>query len=87
MSNGGWTLVKSMSENFILNQFKQESESIDYQPDRGIVTTQNGKFNEYNFSVPAAVVNNIGSSVGTEKHFRFTIKEEGHTITKLSSCL
>jgi hypothetical protein len=79
MSNGGWTLVKSMSEKFILVDFRQQSESIGSQPGRGMVTTQTGKFNEYNFSVPAAVVNNIGSSTGTEKNFRFTIKEKGHT--------
>lgn len=79
MSNGGWTLVKSMSEKFILVDFKSQNESIGSQPGRGMVTTQTGKFNEYNFSLPAAVVNNVGSSLGATKNFRFTIKEKGHT--------
>ena len=79
MSNGGWTLVKSMSEKFIFVDFKSQTESIGSQPGRGMVTTQNGKFNEYNFSLPAAVVNNVGSSLGSTKYFRFTIKEQGHT--------
>ncbi|MDM1044871.1 hypothetical protein HX004_07325 [Myroides sp. 1354] len=79
MSNGGWTLVKSMSEKFIFVDFKSQTESIGSQPGRGMVTTQNGKFNEYNFSLPAAVVNNVGSSLGATKNFRFTIKEKGHT--------
>ncbi|MBB1139007.1 fibrinogen-like YCDxxxxGGGW domain-containing protein [Myroides sp. WP-1] len=79
MSNGGWTLVKSMSEKFILVDFKSQNESIGSQPGRGMVTTLNGKFNEYNFSLPSATVNNVGSSLGATKHFRFTIKEKGHT--------
>nr|WP_317632932.1 fibrinogen-like YCDxxxxGGGW domain-containing protein [uncultured Flavobacterium sp.] len=79
MSNGGWTLVKSMSEKFILVDFRSQNESIGSQPGRGVVQTQTAKFNEYNFSLPAAVVNNVGSSLGSTKYFRFTIKEKGHT--------
>ncbi|MGG5507665.1 MULTISPECIES: fibrinogen-like YCDxxxxGGGW domain-containing protein [unclassified Myroides] len=79
MSNGGWTLVKSMSEKFILVDFRSQNESIGSQPGRGMVTSQTGKFNEYNFSLPAATVNNVGRSLGATKNFRFTIKEKGHT--------
>ena len=79
MSNGGWTLVKSLSEKFILVDNRLQSESIGSQIGRNIVTTENGKFNEYVFSVPAAVVNNIGNTGTGAKEFRFTIKEKGHT--------
>jgi len=79
MSNGGWTLVKSFSEKYMFVDVKDRAESIGSQPARNVVQTQTGKFNEYNFSLPAAVVNNVGSSLGTQKNFRFTIKENGHT--------
>ncbi len=77
MSNGGWTLVKSLSEKQILEVEKTQSESIATQKARNTVTNEVGVFNEYAFSVPSAVVNNVGSSLGN-KEFRFTIKEKGH---------
>ncbi|MGG5210778.1 fibrinogen-like YCDxxxxGGGW domain-containing protein [Chryseobacterium sp. MIQD13] len=81
MSNGGWTLVKSLSEKQILVVERTQNESIGSQGARNVVTTQTGVFNEYAFSVPAAVVNNIGNSTGSTKNFRFTIKEKGHQNT------
>ncbi|MFP3598222.1 fibrinogen-like YCDxxxxGGGW domain-containing protein [Chryseobacterium sp. SIMBA_029] len=81
MSNGGWTLVKSLSEKQVLVVERTQNESIGSQGARNVVTTQTGIFNEYAFSVPSAVVNNIGNSTGTTKNFRFTIKEKGHQNT------
>lgn len=78
MSNGGWTLVKSLSERQILVVERTQNESIATQGARNTVTTETGVFNEYAFSVPSAVVNNVGSGVGA-REFRFTVKEAGHT--------
>lgn len=75
---GAWTLVKSLSERQILVTDRTQNESIATQGARSSVTTKEGKFNEYNFALTSATVNNIGSSVGVKK-FRFTIKEKGHT--------
>ncbi len=79
MSNGGWTLVKSLSERQILVVERSQNESIATQQGRNQVTTETGVFNEYAFSVPSAVVNNIGGGSNFPKLFRFTIKEKGHT--------
>ncbi|WP_419867970.1 fibrinogen-like YCDxxxxGGGW domain-containing protein [Chryseobacterium sp. CT-SW4] len=78
MTNGGWTLVKSLSERQIIVVERTQSESIGSQGSRNPVTTEAGVFNEYAFSVPAAVVNNVGSGIGN-RNVRFTIKEKGHT--------
>lgn len=75
-----WTLVKSLSERQILVVERSQSESINSQKARNMVTTQTEVFNEYAFSIPAAAVNNIGSGTGAKK-FRFSIKEEGHVTT------
>lgn len=78
MTNGGWTLVKSLSEKQILVRERTQAESMASQGARNVVNTENGKFNEYAFSLPAATVNNIGARVGN-REIRFTIKEKGHT--------
>ncbi|WP_144428957.1 fibrinogen-like YCDxxxxGGGW domain-containing protein [Chryseobacterium sp. StRB126] len=77
MSNGGWTLIRSLSERQILVVEQSYNQPIGNQPSRNLVTTQTGVFNEYAFSLPSAVVNNIGST-STTKQYRFSIKEKGH---------
>jgi len=84
MSNGGWTLIKSLSERQILVVEKTQNESWATQPARNAVTTQTGVFNEYAFSLPSAVVNNIGSGTSGTREYRFSIKEKGYTGTTLS---
>lgn len=74
-----WTLVKSLSERQIIVVDKTQNESIATQPSRNIVTTQTGVFNEYAFSLPSNVVNNIGNSASSTRLFKFSIKEKGHT--------
>ena len=78
MKEGGWTLVKSLSEKQILVVERTQSESIATQKQRNPVTTKAGIFNEYAFSLSSAVVNNIG---GVNNQYRFTIKEKGHQNT------
>ncbi|BAP30000.1 uncharacterized protein CHSO_0963 [Chryseobacterium sp. StRB126] len=77
MSNGGWTLVKSLSERQILVIEKTQSESLATQIQRNPVTTEDGIFNEYSFSLLPYVVSNIGGSSGSIREYRFTIKEKG----------
>lgn len=77
--DGAWTLIKSLSERQILVTEQTQNESFATQKARNSVTTKEGKFNEYAFSLSAATVNNIGSSADTERKIRFTIKEKGHT--------
>lgn len=77
--DGAWTLIKSMSERQILVTERTQNESFATQRPRNSVTTREGKFNEYAFALSSATVNNIGSSVSTERKIRFTIKEQGHT--------
>ncbi|RLJ23201.1 hypothetical protein CLU97_4435 [Chryseobacterium sp. 7] len=84
MSNGGWTLIKSLSERQILVVEQTQSESWSTQVARNAVTTQTGIFNEYAFSLPAAAVSNIGNNTSTSKEYRFSIKEKGQTGTTLS---
>ncbi len=78
MKGGGWTLVKSLSERQILVVERTQAESIATQGQRNPVKTETGVFNEYAFSVPSAVVNNIGN---INNQYRFTIKEKGHQNT------
>ncbi|MBK5721106.1 hypothetical protein JGH11_09525 [Dysgonomonas sp. Marseille-P4677] len=79
--DGAWTLIKSLSERQILVTEKTQNESFATQRSRNPVTSREGKFNEYAFSLSAATVNNIGNSVSSERKIRFTIKEQGHTTT------
>jgi hypothetical protein len=83
MSNGGWTLIKSLSERQILVVEQTQSESFSTQTQRNAVTTQTGVFNEYAFSLSSATVNNVGSGTGT-KQYRFSIKEKGQTGTTVA---
>ncbi|NML71922.1 hypothetical protein HHL23_19280 [Chryseobacterium sp. RP-3-3] len=83
MSNGGWTLIKSLSERQILVVEKTQNESWSTQSARNTVTTETGIFNEYACSLSSATVNNIGSGAGT-KEYRFSIKEKGHTGTTMA---
>lgn len=84
MSNGGWTLIKSLSERQILVIEKSQAESWATQGPRNTVTTETGIFNEYAFSLPAAAVNSIGSTGTGAREYRFSIKEKGHTGTTQS---
>jgi hypothetical protein len=84
MSNGGWTLIKSLSERQILVVEQTQNESWATQAARNAVTTETGIFNEYAFSLPAAAVSNIGNSTSTSKEYRFSIKEKGQTGTTVS---
>lgn len=81
-----WTLVKSVSERNILKEGSAiQNESLSSQGARGIISTKNGVFNEYYFSLPAAVVQTIGTttsgnaSATNPKKYKFVIKEKGHT--------
>lgn len=80
MSNGGWTLVKSLSERQILVVEKTQSESLATQTERNPVTTQTGIFNEYSFSLLPYIVSNIGGGSGTLREYRFTIKQKGPNV-------
>ncbi|PWN60210.1 fibrinogen-like YCDxxxxGGGW domain-containing protein [Chryseobacterium viscerum] len=84
MSNGGWTLIKSLSERQILVVEQTQNESWATQAARNAVTTETGIFNEYAFSLPAAAVSNIGNSTSTSKEYRFSIKEKGQIGTTVS---
>lgn len=84
MFNGGWTLIKSLSERQILVVERTQNESWSTQTVRNAVTTETGVFNEYAFSLSSATVNNIGSAGTGAKEYRFSIKEKGHTGTTLT---
>lgn len=77
-----WTLIKSLSENQIINIDRTQAESFATQPSRNVVTQKNGVFNEYAFSLPSSTVNNVGSSVASTRMYKFTIKEKGHTTAE-----
>lgn len=86
--DGAWTLVKSLSERQILVVEQTQKESIGSQGDRNKIVTEDGRFNEYAFSLNSTIVNNIGNSGGSgAKRFRFTIKEKGHTTSPSASYL
>lgn len=80
MSNGGWTLVKSLSERQILVVEKTQAESISTQSARNVVNTETGIFNEYAFSLPASVLSSISTS-STAKAVRIIMKQGGSTGT------
>lgn len=84
MSNGGWTLVNSRSERQMLVVDKTQSMSLASMTSKNAVTTTTQVFNEYNFSVSAAVMNNIGSTAGN-KQIRIIIKQGGSTGTTASA--
>jgi hypothetical protein len=70
-----------LSERTILVTERSQAESFASQTERNAVTTKDGKFNEYAFSLSSATVNSIGLAQGSgTKMFRFTIKEQGHTL-------
>jgi len=82
MDNGeAWTLIRSLSERQMIVVERNQNESMATQRARNLVTTENGVFNEYAFSLAAATVNNIGNSSLPYK-YKFTIKEKGHTTAQ-----
>ncbi|KMQ69184.1 hypothetical protein ACM39_03495 [Chryseobacterium sp. FH2] len=83
MSNGGWTLINSRSERQMLVIDKTQNFALGAQTAVNTVTTQTGVFNEYNFSLPASVTNNISNN-NPAKEVRMIIKQQGHTGTALT---
>ena len=83
MSNGGWTLVNSRSEKQMLVDVRSQNLSINTLVAKNPVTTLTGVFNEYDFSLSSAVMNNIGSSKAN-KEIRIIIKQAGSTGTTVS---
>ncbi len=84
MSNGGWTLVNSRSERQMIVLDKSQAMSISSMTAKNAITTVDGVFNEYNFSVPSSVMSNISSTSGS-KEIRIIIKEKGSTGTSASA--
>lgn len=78
MSNGGWTLVNSRSERQMIVLDRTQNMSLASMSSKNPVTTLNGVFNEYNFSVSSSIMNNIGNTSGN-KQIRIVIKQKGST--------
>ena len=79
MSNGGWTLVSSKSEKAIFDSNRSIGNyylNLSAQKAINIVTTINGIFNEYDFSLPASAVKLIATPM-QRREIRYTIKQEG----------
>lgn len=79
MTNGGWTLIKSVSEKTIIMKERTQDEALNSQVARSPIITETGVFNEYQFSLDAATVSAVAGGSTWPKYVRIAIKEQGHT--------